>query len=400
MRITLPVNLQRLLRSFPGVKPARVFPWSNGWHTAMPWQHWVTTTWQPRHGSWRWSSMVHPLQHSAAWQWLPAMRGTIDHAIDLYQRAIELSPDEAEAQYQLALLLVAVDPASALPVLMQVSSLDPDREAEIREIRKEINRALLVPDTAYQYTLAGRLLGSLNEWDLAGEAFRRALSFNSQYAEAWAWLAEAKQSTGSDGRAAMEKALALDPESPGIHGLDGLIWMQMGRPEDALAAYEKAATLEPENAIWQISLGDASTAAGDISDALQYYYRAVELAPRDPSTWRALALFSLNNDIDVAQTGLTAAEGLSRLAPEDWLTYLVSGRVSMMLNNPLAARTNFLKAIEAAPEEPAPHYYLGLSFMEAQMFTLAYDKLVDVISLDPTGMYGWQAQRLLEVYFP
>lgn len=200
--------------------------------------------------------------------------------------------------------------------------------------------------------------------------------------------------------AVIEKALALDPESPSIHGLDGLIWMQMGRPEDALAAYEKAATLEPENAIWQISLGDASTVAGDISDALQYYHRAVELAPRDPSTWRALALFSLNNNIDVAQTGLTAAEGLSRLAPEDWLTYLVSGRVSMMLNNPLSARTNFLKAIEAAPEEPAPHYYLGLSFMEAQMFTLAYDKLVDVISLDPTGMYGWQAQRLLEVYFP
>jgi tetratricopeptide (TPR) repeat protein len=328
------------------------------------------------------------------------LAGNYAGALDLYQQALELSPDDVDAHYQMALILVATDPASALPRLMQVSNLDPDREADILVFRTELNRAFLVADPAYQFTLAGRVLASFNEWDLAAEAFRRAILINDQFAEAWAWRAEAKQLTGGDGRPDMEKAIALDPLSAGIHGLDGLVWMQMGFPENALLSYEKAAGLEPGNAIWQISMGNAACAAGDLLAALQHYYLAIELAPEDSSTWRVLVLFSLDNEIDVANTGLAAAQELYVLAPDDWETYLLSGRVSMMLDARLEARTLFMKAIDLAPLEPAPHYYLGLSFLESRMYTLAYDKFMDVINLDPTGIYGWQAQRLLEEYFP
>ena len=331
-----------------------------------------------------------------------AARQAGDHsgAIHLYEQALELSPEDAEAHYQMALILVAIDPASALSELMQVSRLDPGREADMLVFRTELNRAFLSADPSYQYTLAGRVLASFNEWDLAAEAFRRAITHNNQFAEAWAWLGEAKQMTGGDGRPAMEKALALGPPSAGVHGLDGLVWMQMGAPEKALLAYGKAAGLEPGNAIWQISMGEAACAAGDLQTALQYYYQAVELAPDDPGTWRALAVFSLDNEIDVAHTGLAAAQELFLLAPDDWETHLLAGRVSMMLGARLEARTHLMKAIDLAPFEPAPQYYLGLSFLESRMYTLAYDKFMDVINLDPTGTYGWQAQRLLEEYFP
>jgi tetratricopeptide (TPR) repeat protein len=328
------------------------------------------------------------------------LAGNYAGAIKLYQQALALSPEDVDARYHLALILVATDPISALPELMQVANLDPEREADILLFRTELNRAFLVADTAYQFTLAGRVLASFGEWDLAAEAFQRALSSNDQFAEAWAWLAEAKQMTGGDGRPVMEKALALDPLSAGIHGLDGLLWMQLGSPEKALLSYEKAADLEPDNAVWQISLGNAASAAGDLQTALQYFYQAVELAPEDPGTWRALAVFSLDNEIDVANTGLAATQKLYLLAPEDWDTYLLSGRVSMMLDARLEARTLFMKAIDLAPLEPAPHYYLGISFLESRMYTLAYDKFMDVTNLDPTGIYGWQAQRLLEEYYP
>jgi tetratricopeptide (TPR) repeat protein len=283
---------------------------------------------------------------------------------------------------------------------MQAAALDPALDETVQSLRLELNRAFLEEDRAYQFTVSGRALASLGEWDLAAEAFRRAVEADAEYAEAWAWLGEARQQTGQDGRPQLARALLLNPQSASVHALDGLYWLRQGDPDRALSAYEKAAALEPENAAWQTALGDAATASGDMLAASEHYRRAVALAPEDPAAWRALALFCLENSTDVENTGLAAARHLLELAPGDWLTFDIAGRVATILVAYVEAETHLLKAIELAPQEPAPHFHLALAYLESGQAALAYDKLQDTLSLDPDGPYGWQAQRLLEQYFP
>lgn len=326
--------------------------------------------------------------------------GDLPGAIHFWQNALIISPENASAHFQLGLLLLATDPEKALPFFMKASELDPEFERTSHFIRTELNRASSSDNKSYVLTTAGRILAGLDEWDLSIVAFKLAIRENDLYAEAWAWLSEAQARTGQDGRREMEKALYLNPESASIHALDGLYWMQVGKPEKALLAFKQAAFYEPKNAIWQVSMGNTAVILGDYSSAIQYYYKGVELAPENPTTWKALASFSLDNDVDVRNTGFSASLELFRLAPEEWSSLVLLGRAENILGNRMQARVYFLKAIDLSPLEPAAHYYLAEAYLESDLKYLAYDKLLDTINLDPEGIFGWQAQRILDQYFP
>ncbi len=281
-----------------------------------------------------WETSIQSEPSAAAYLRLAKVRrdqGEFSGAIEFLQEAAAISPDDADAHYQLGLLLLATDPAKSLPELLKAASLDPTHDETIQSIRIQLNLAFLVDDPAYQFTVAGRALASIGEWDLATESFRRAVELNLEYGDAWAWLGEAFQQTGRDGRPYLDMALALAPRSASVQALDGLYWLRNGQAEKALAAYQKAADLEPDNANWQIALGDAAAAANQLVDATSYYHRAVELAPKDPAAWRALALFSLHYDTDIQNTGLFAARQLLKLAPNDWLTFDIAGQVATLL---------------------------------------------------------------------
>ena len=147
---------------------------------------------------------------------------------------------------RLVYLEMALAPSKALPELMQAAQIDPALDATVQSLRSALNTAFLSDDRAYQFVISGRALGASENWDLAAEAFRNAIAVRADYAEAWAWLGEAKQQQGQDGSAEIERALALNPNSAMLQSLYGLYLQRQKQPEKALAAFQKAATLEPE----------------------------------------------------------------------------------------------------------------------------------------------------------
>jgi predicted Zn-dependent protease len=167
-----------------------------------------------------------------------------------------------------------------------------------------------------------------------------------------------------------------------------------------MIAYEKSVALEPENAIWLVSLADATAAAGDLQGAFQEYSQAVQMSPGEAATWRALAVFCLENDTEVANSGLIAGRSLLKLAPEDWLSYDIAGQIAVQIAAYPEAEKHLLKAIELAPTEPAPHFHLAQAYLESGQAIKAYDMLLDTLALDPEGPFGWQADRYLELYYP
>ena len=326
--------------------------------------------------------------------------GNLPDAIKDWQASIAKEPDNASAHYHLGLLFTATALKQAMPELMQAVRLDPNLEKPVQGLRTALNTAFLSDNPAYQFLVSGQALAALGQWALAAEAFRNALQENKGYAEAWAWLGQAKQQQNQDGSYEFTQALTLDPESAIVQGLYGIYLQHQGKPEAALVAYQIAADLEPNNPGWQMALGSAFEQTGDLINAYSNYSHAVELAPENPSAWRALADFSVNNIVDVDVTGLPAARKLIELAPDDWQSFDLAGQAAFLLDDYTTAETYLKKAIQLAPTQAAPAFHLGLVYLQTGKLSSAYSYLNLAKTLDPMGSYGWQAGRLLEQVFP
>ncbi len=326
--------------------------------------------------------------------------GDFPAALDSWHASLLQDPQEAAAHYQVGLLEMALAPSKALPDLMRAIQLDPKLDATIQNLRGALNAALLSDDRSYQFVISGRALGASGNWDLATEAFRNAIALRADYAEAWAWLGEAKQQQGQDGSAEIERALAINPDSAMLQSLYGLYLQRQKQPEKALAAFQKAAALQPEEPGWQMALGGAYEKTGNLIAALEHYQRAVALAPGEATAWRALAEFSLRNSVDLAGTGLPAARRLVELVNNDWQADDIAGQILMENADIIGAEALLKKAVELDPTQAAPALHLGLLYLQTGNRASAYSYLSQAKVFDPDGPYGWQAKRLLEQYFP
>jgi tetratricopeptide (TPR) repeat protein len=326
--------------------------------------------------------------------------GLYSDEIKAWQKYLGYQPKDAGAHYRLGLLLAASAPAEALPELMQADRLDPALDPSVESLRSALNTALISDDNAYQLLLSGRALGASGNWDLAAEAFRKAIAVRADYAEAWAWLGEAKQQQGQDGTVEIERAVAFNSNSAMVESLYGLYLQRQKQPKQALAAIQKAAALEPNNPGWQMDLGEAYEETGDLISALKYYQNATALAPDDAAFWRALAEFSLRNNLDLAGTGLLAARRLVELASNDWQSDDIAGQILLETDDTVGAEALLKKAIELDPSQPAPFLHLGLLYMQTGDRATALAFLHQAKASDPNGSIGWQANRLLEQYFP
>jgi tetratricopeptide (TPR) repeat protein len=326
--------------------------------------------------------------------------GNFSQAIAYWQANIALEPESGAAHYSLGLLLAATDPILANPELIKAADLCPALEAQAQSLRKALNTAFLSDERGYQFLVSGQALGALGEWDLAAEAFRNAAGTRTNYGEAWAWLAQAKQQQGQDGSFEINQAITFSPKSAMVQGLYGMFLQREGKPADALKAFQRAADLEPENPAWQMALGSASEQTGDLVAAFGFYIHAAELAPEDTSTLKALVMFSVNNSVDVESTGLPTAIKLVALAPNDWQSFDLAGEAESSLGNNTEAVDYLEKAVKMAPTQALPALHLGLVYLQIGERISAYNFLARAKTLDPDGSSGRQAGRVLEQYFP
>jgi len=327
-------------------------------------------------------------------------QGALASAQADWRASLAQEPGDANARYQLGLLLAASSPEEALPELMQAARLDTSLEPQVKSLRTALNTALLSDDQGYQFLVAGQALGALGEWDLAAAAFQNAVNADPAYAEAWAWLGEAEQQQGQDGKTEIEHALQLRPDSALVESLYGIYLQRQGQAEEALSAFQKAVAIEPQDPGWQMALGSAYEQAGDLVAALDHYQQAAGLDPGGATAWRALALFSLRNDVDVAGVGLPAARRLMELADDDWQSFDVAGQVLLDIGDLVGAEVLLKRALDLDSTQAAPSLHLGLLYLQTDQLDESYTYLVQAKTLDPDGPNGWQAGHLLEQYFP
>lgn len=311
-----------------------------------------------------------------------------------------LGTSSAAFHYRLGQLLSGSDPERALEEFLLASSLDPEFGPAVETMRTTINMASLEADQSGKLVITGRGLGLVGEWELAMSAFREAVVADDQNAEAWAWLAEAEQQLGRDGRAELDRALSLERTSPVVRSLRGLYWSRLGRGDQALAEFLLAAEYDPDNPTWQISIGEAYALRGDLQAALRAYFHATEMDPADADLWRLLAAFSTRYNMQVADVGLPAAERAVELSGEGTQALDILGWALALLERYEEAREPLEQALEQDPGYAPAHLHLGILKTQTNDWEAAHAHLQEARDLDPGGPVGQQAQLLLNQYFP
>jgi Flp pilus assembly protein TadD len=323
--------------------------------------------------------------------------GQIPRAAEYLKKYVSTHPNDAAGHYRLGILLILSDPDRARTELIQAAQLDPQFDPAAQTLRTALNLVPLNESNSMRFVILGRALGLVNEWQLARGAFESAVEADGKNAEAWAWLGEANQQTGSaeGGSTELEQALQLDPNSATVRGLRGLYFQRTGNFRQALTEFQAAAQLEPNNPAWLVSVGEAYAKLGDLIRALGAYQAATALAPEDATYWRLLAIFCAQNNINISDVGLPAAQKVVLLAGADSDSLDLVGWLLSLAARTEEAERMLRRALELDPKNASAHLHLGILYLQTNERDLAHDQLVQARDLG-----NEEAKAFLSQYFP
>jgi Flp pilus assembly protein TadD len=267
----------------------------------------------------------------------------------------------------------------------------------VETLQTAVDLALQNSSASAASVIIGRGLGLVDEWELARVAFESAVELDQKNAEAWAWLAEANQHTGSSGSGytELERALALNPNSSTVRGLRGLYFQRTGNYSQSLTEFQAAAALEPQNPTWLVSIGEAYSKKGDLIRALESYQAATSLAPQDPHYWRLLAVFCAQNNINVKDVGLYAARQVMILTKQDATSLDLLGWLLLLDGSHEGAERMLTRALELDPQNASAHLHLGMLYLQMNHRVTAYNHLLQARDLG-----NRDAETILKQYFP
>ncbi|MCZ6502664.1 MAG: tetratricopeptide repeat protein [Gammaproteobacteria bacterium] len=177
------------------------------------------------------------------------------------------------------------DIAASVVDKLEITLLGKDREKI--QSRSSASPEAMVANSMGRAELARRTEVSLKD---GARFFKKAIRNDPNYADAYAGLAETytllvnydyepAEEYLPLAQEAVDRALAIEPESGISHAVQGLIHMQKKQGEQAIDALRKAMTLNPSNAMavmWYAGLMKSQT------DQLIWYEKAYELDPRSP----------------------------------------------------------------------------------------------------------------------
>ena len=356
----------------------------------------------------------------------------LDKALEVYRRALQYDPDNAEANYQRASLLMrkgsyqaSLDHLSRLPAKIQdtaqalsVSCADHAGLGRSERANEMAKRLLAHPDfsepdvSAILLALNSSRRDDLSLGLLEGLRERRPLSpdlarYLGLVYERTGKLAEArttleKSSDGARPSVALLVELArvahkqqdyqgalgylahardLEPNNASLNYFFGLVCLDLNLIAEARAAFDRAVKLEPENPAYNYAMGAASAFRHDPGEAIPYFEKYIRLKPQDARGKLALgaALFRakqydaaavvLMEAVKVSDTATTAHYYLGGIARQN-------GRIDDAIQE-------LQQALKANPDYTDALAELGQCYMMKREYDSAGKLLRQALEINP-----------------
>jgi Tfp pilus assembly protein PilF len=186
--------------------------------------------------------------------------GRMDEAIAHFQKAVEISPNYADAHINLGVVLT--------------------QKGQVNEAITHYQKALQErPNFAIAHNNLGNILLQNGQLDEAITHYQKALAIQPDYAEAYYNLGNALSHKGQvdEAIAHYQKAVAIKPDYVMAHNNLGNILLKNGQVEEAITHYQKALAIQPDYAEAHNNLGNALSQKGQLDEAIAHYHRVLVL---------------------------------------------------------------------------------------------------------------------------
>ncbi|MBL6782615.1 MAG: tetratricopeptide repeat protein [Alphaproteobacteria bacterium] len=223
-------------------------------------------------------------KHPFSWKVLGAIlkqTGRVLESLTPSQKAVELSPQDAEIHNNLA---------TTLNELKQLEKA----EASFRQA------IALKPNYVEAHNNLGGTLLELEELDKAEGHFRKAINLRPDYAEAHNSLGLTLKELGrlGEAEASYRKAISLKPDFAKAYNNLGVILAELGRLDEAEVSYKKAISLKPDFAEIYSNLGVSLKEQGRLNEARENYNQTLMLKPDYAVAHRHLSLLKTYDAYD------------------------------------------------------------------------------------------------------
>ncbi len=324
------------------------------------------------------------------------------------QQLLLIDPSSVQLYFQIGVLNSITDPTQALPFLAQAAALDSPDAAKAKALHDKIRTASLFEEPAYTALIVGRQLADWGQWGLATAAFQQSISLQPTYADAWAFLGEARQQvtlqeTGAPsdvGQVQLEMAIQLDASSIPANTFMSIYWERRQDYAQAQIYILHAITLSPKDPYLYTQLGNILSKAGDLPAARSAFENAIRLAPQDALFSRLLAQFALDNQIQIRELALPAARQAIMLDPDDSVSLDLMAQVMLALLDYPSAERFSIRAVQADPQYAPAYLHLGTAYLNQGKSDLARLWLAQAQTVDPDSWVAAQASRMIHYYFP
>ena len=350
------------------------------------------------------------------WSTLGMIEDALGHheaAAQAYRVALRQNQHDADTQHRLAQSLAKLGRTEAAKATLgQRSAAQAEADTWVTIGGAELVRERLGPaQDAYRKAIAlapehplawnglGVALMRMNRTTDAEQAFDRAVSLNPGNAEALANRASARSALGHPGAIAdAKRAVTLAPQDAFPWRVYGLVHFQANKHQEAITGYSKLDELKQASADDLTSLGESLAAtgrvpdalaalrraeqgapklvrplitmakvlgnAGDITAALDYLTRAIDIEPSNAVAWssKGYALIRLGRLGEAVQVLETAV----RLAPDSANAWINLGNAQLNSGNLGRAIEALEKAIALNPNAMDGHLYLAQSYLNAR----------------------------------
>ncbi len=335
-------------------------------------------------------------------------RGDVAAAAEIWGKLAQLEPANSQARFEYGRHLATQNPEAGLIELEKAASLDSQLEPRISALRQAIMSSRLVGDPSYSLLNLGRAFAAAEDWPFAAEAFRLSIIKRPDYAEAWAFLGEARQhlplpdpplANQTTGRSAglfeLQTAVELDPKSISAQTLLALYWMRQSRSDLALDAIHAAVAQSPENPALIAERARLEAASGDLDAAYQSFKQAARMAPLDPEYPRQLIRFSIDYNYKLQQIALPEVRRLVVDEPNNVINLDLMAQVLISQGDLDNAERFVTRLLQVDPNSASAYLHLGLIYLLRGERNSAQSYLQHASALDPGGVIGLHAQRLL-----
>ncbi|MEN6373066.1 MAG: tetratricopeptide repeat protein [Armatimonadota bacterium] len=296
------------------------------------------------------------------------MKGDIENAIESYQIALDLDPDDTITMFNYGKALIAQRSfVAARHVLEHALNIDPEDAqtwialGEVYEDLDELDlafhayqRALdLDPESPETKCLSAHASLMLGHYEEAEHDYMQVVEQHPDDSEAWAGLGEVLIAQERYHEAVTACRKALDGDPPSIYGLPGYInaCEHTGDFNEARRAVNESIRKDRNNSdLWYLLAG-IEASADKPEQALLAYQRATKLNPCDAASHAGVgwALIELQKDYALAEIHLLESV---RLAPDWYYPCLQLGELFLKKQDRHSAVEWFTRAIEIAPNDP------------------------------------------------